>query len=137
MKEPFKKPGDVSWSRSRIPFGGCAVLDIDQLTRRENEGVLPKKNCLFFRSESGGHSETLSSMASWKLHPSLGLGDFVHTLGSWDSRPYSKPACQMEAPYLCRIPIMHLVFSYKTSQSANKSTTDYPTRHSLNNIGGA
>ena len=134
MKEPFNKPGDVSWSMSRIPFGGCAVLDIDQLTRRENEGVLPKKNCLFFRSESGGLSETLSLMASWKTNPSLGLGDFGCALGSWDLRPKMKSACQMEGPYLCRIPIMHLVFSYKTSQSANKSTTDHPIRSSQNHL---
>jgi hypothetical protein len=100
MKEPFNKPGDVKRSMSRIPFGGSAVLDIDRSPRRENEGVLSEKSCLLFRSDAGGDTETKSSMASWKTHPSLGLGDFVRASDSWDTHPYQKSACQMEAPYL-------------------------------------
>jgi len=128
MKEPFNKPGDVSWSMSRIPFGGCAVLDIDQLTRRKNEGVLPKKTVCFFDPNQG---DIPKHYLRWQVRKHIRRLGWVTSCVPWAHGifvPTRSPRARWKRPTFCRTPIMHLVFSYKTSQSANKSTTDHPTR---------
>ena len=99
----------------------------------KSRGSLEKTACISYPQDA----DFLQHKYRWqagKHFRRLGMGDFVRASDTEEDFFLSQSACQMEAPYLCRIPIMHLVFSFKTSQSANKSTTDHPLSQSINHL---
>lgn len=110
--------------------------DIDRPPYKKIKEGLSKKTVCFPNKQDADFAQ---HKHRWQVRKQIRRLGWVTSCVPWTLGilPFQKSVCQMEAPYLRRIPIMHLVFNYKTSQSANKSTTDYPTRHSLNNIGGA
>ena len=123
MREPLFQRGDSGRAMSRIPFGGCAVLDIAHPLHLQVKGALQKKavrfhsdrNTLVLRHASDRHREIQFRR--------LGLGDFVCALRAPGDPSWLQLACQMEAPNSRRTPIMHLVEPISAYQSANKSET--------------
>ncbi len=129
MRVPLLQRGGNGRTMSRIPFGGSAVLDIARPLRPEIKGALSKKAVRFlFLPESESYFR-LRSWLSTRSFRRMGLGDFVIALDprEFDSRQQS--ACQIEAPFLRRTPLMHLVDINTTSKSANRSKTDLCVDH--------
>ena len=124
MREPRFQPGDIGRTMSRIPFGGFAVLDIARPTPPEEEGALSKKAVRFLNPRTDLNLTRNDQRNQGRQLCRLGLGDFGSALESRRINPFMKSACQIEAPFPRRTPILHRAAPIAASKSANRSAAD-------------